>query len=70
MSGDRQVVRPAVESGQRDLTCSIHPDSGKFGYPIHHVETRDQWRSWLEAHHDQARGVWLCSWRNSTGRPR
>lgn len=55
----------------RDLaSCSEHPAEGKFGYPIHHVETRAQWRAWLEAHHDDTRGVWLCSWRTATNRPR
>jgi uncharacterized protein YdeI (YjbR/CyaY-like superfamily) len=54
-----------------DLTsCSDHPSTGKFDFPIHHVETRAQWRAWLEAHHDDTRGVWLCSWRTSTQRPR
>ena len=36
--------------------------------PIFHAETRAQWRAWLAANHDSARGVWLCSWRGSTGR--
>lgn len=53
-----------------DATCSDHPATGKFGYPIHHVETRAQWRAWLETHHHDTRGVWLCSWRASTNRPR
>lgn len=51
-------------------SCSSHPATGTFGFPIHHVETRAQWRAWLEAHHHDTRGVWLCSWRSSTGRPR
>ena len=37
--------------------------------PIFHAETRTQWRAWLEANHDSARGVWLCSWRGRTGKP-
>jgi uncharacterized protein YdeI (YjbR/CyaY-like superfamily) len=53
-----------------DGSCSSHPSTGKFGYPIHHVETRAQWRAWLEAHHGDTRGVWLCSWRTPTNRPR
>jgi uncharacterized protein YdeI (YjbR/CyaY-like superfamily) len=48
----------------------VHPLTWKFDYPIFHAETRTQWRSWLEDHHSSARGVWLCSWRNHTGRPR
>lgn len=51
-------------------TSSDHPATWKFGYPVYHAETRDQWRSWLAAEHDSAPGVWLCSWRSSTGRPR
>jgi uncharacterized protein YdeI (YjbR/CyaY-like superfamily) len=47
----------------------VHPATGKFGYPIYHAETRDQWRAWLEANHESAPGVWLCSWRTATGRP-
>jgi uncharacterized protein YdeI (YjbR/CyaY-like superfamily) len=51
-------------------SCSEHPAEGTFGFPIHHVETRAQWRAWLEAHHADTRGVWLCSWRTATNRPR
>ena len=50
--------------------ASDHPATWKFGYPIYHVETRPQWRSWLEHNHTSTRGVWLCSWRTGTGRPR
>ena len=49
-------------------TSSDHPATWKFGYPIYHAETRGQWRSWLEANHEAAPGVWLCSWRAATGR--
>jgi uncharacterized protein YdeI (YjbR/CyaY-like superfamily) len=28
------------------------------------------WRSWLAAHHDQERGVWVVSWRTGSGRER
>lgn len=42
----------------------------KFEYPMYHAESRGQVRAWLERHHDTARGVWLCSWRTPTGRPR
>ena len=51
-------------------TRSSHPATWKFGYPIHHAETRAEWRAWLDANHGAARGVWLCSWRAATGRPR
>jgi uncharacterized protein YdeI (YjbR/CyaY-like superfamily) len=33
-----------------------------------HAETRDQWRGWLGAHHHEPDGVWLVSWKKSTGR--
>lgn len=49
--------------------ASDHPDTWKFGFPIHHAESRASWRGWLTEHHDEERGVWLCSWRAATGRP-
>jgi len=49
---------------------SDHPPTWKFDLPIFHAESRAQWRAWLTANHDTARGVWLCSWRTPTGRPR
>lgn len=51
-------------------SASDHPDTWKFDYPIHHAESRAQWRCWLELHHRTERGVWLCSWRASSDRPR
>jgi uncharacterized protein YdeI (YjbR/CyaY-like superfamily) len=50
-------------------SCSEHPATWKFGYPVYHAETRAQWRSWLAANHDITPGVWLCSWKPGTGRP-
>ena len=50
-------------------SSSDHPATWKFGYPVYHAESRTQWRAWLAANHDIARGVWLCSWRSSTGKP-
>jgi uncharacterized protein YdeI (YjbR/CyaY-like superfamily) len=50
-------------------SSSDHPATWKFDYPIYHAESRAQWRAWLVANHDSARGVWLCSWRSTTGRP-
>jgi uncharacterized protein YdeI (YjbR/CyaY-like superfamily) len=49
---------------------SAHPPTWKFDYPIIHAETRTQWRNWLTHNRTSAQGVWLCSWRNTTGRPR
>lgn len=51
-------------------SCSSHPATWSFDYPIYHAETRCQWRTWLAVHHASERGVWLCSWRPATGRPR
>lgn len=51
-------------------SASDHPATWRFGYPIYHVETRPQWRSWLEHNHASTRGVWLCSWRTGSGRGR
>lgn len=51
-------------------TASDHPGTWKFDYPIYHAETRPAFRSWLEEHHDSERGMWLCSWRTPTGKPR
>jgi len=49
---------------------SAHPPTWKFDYPIIHAETREQWRVWLAHNATSTRGVWLCSWRATTGRPR
>lgn len=51
-------------------SASDHPATWKFDYPIFHAETRAQWRAWLLDNHTSTRGVWLCSWRTGTGRPR
>jgi uncharacterized protein YdeI (YjbR/CyaY-like superfamily) len=32
--------------------------------------TRAEWRAWLEQHHAQTEGVWLISYKKSTGKPR
>jgi uncharacterized protein YdeI (YjbR/CyaY-like superfamily) len=50
-------------------SASDHPETWKFGYPIYHAESRAAVRAWLEHNHAAARGVWLATWRSSTGRP-
>lgn len=37
---------------------------------VPHVEAddRETWRAWLDANHATARGVWLVTWRRSSGR--
>ena len=42
-------------------------ETGAFGYPIVHVETRAELRDWLVAHHETVPGVWVGSWRGSHG---
>jgi uncharacterized protein YdeI (YjbR/CyaY-like superfamily) len=37
--------------------------------PRVHAETRAEWRAWLAAHHADASGAWLVSWRPGAGRP-
>ena len=34
-----------------------------------HVEDRAQWRTWLAEHHADSPGVWVVTWKPSTGRP-
>ncbi len=34
-----------------------------------HPETREEWRAWLDANHATSPGVWVVSWKKSTGRP-
>jgi uncharacterized protein YdeI (YjbR/CyaY-like superfamily) len=34
-----------------------------------HVETRQEWREWLMNNHTRGVGVWLVSWKRTTGRP-
>lgn len=33
------------------------------------VETREEWRAWLERNHGTSPGVWLVSWKKATGKP-
>jgi|SRR5579859_5522117 len=35
-----------------------------------HPKTRAEWRRWLKAHHTQAEGVWLITYKKATGKPR
>jgi uncharacterized protein YdeI (YjbR/CyaY-like superfamily) len=38
-------------------------------YERFHPESRSEWRRWLAANHASSPGVWLVSWRRSTGKP-
>lgn len=33
------------------------------------METRPEWRAWLEGNHDRSPGVWLVTWKKASGRP-
>jgi uncharacterized protein YdeI (YjbR/CyaY-like superfamily) len=33
------------------------------------VETRAQWRRWLESHHERESGLWLVTWKKASGKP-
>ena len=33
-----------------------------------HPESRSEWRRWLAANHTSSPGVWLVSWKRSTGK--
>jgi uncharacterized protein YdeI (YjbR/CyaY-like superfamily) len=41
-----------------------------IGHERIHLETRAEWRAWLEAHHDTSQGVGLVHWRAASGRSR
>ena len=49
-------------------TASDHPTSWKFDFDVYHPVDLAAWRTWLEANHDSARGVWVVSWKKSSGR--
>ena len=49
-------------------SASEHPSTWKFDFPIYHPVDLPAWRRWLEAHHDDTRGVWVASWRKGSGR--
>jgi uncharacterized protein YdeI (YjbR/CyaY-like superfamily) len=49
-------------------SASEHPSTWKFDFPIFHPVDLPAWRRWLEAHHDDTRGVWVASWRKGSGR--
>jgi uncharacterized protein YdeI (YjbR/CyaY-like superfamily) len=49
-------------------SASEHPSTWKFDFPIFHPVDLQAWRRWLEAHHDDSRGVWVASWRKGSGR--
>lgn len=67
MERDEQASNPATPVPP---SSSSHPATWNFDYPVYHAETRAQVRAWLLHNHRTAPGLWLCSWRTPTGRPR
>ena len=43
---------------------SAHPRDGR---PMLLVESREEWRGWLESNHDSSKGVWLVLWKKGSG---
>ena len=43
--------------------------AGPDGRALVHAETRAEWRDWLARNHAESAGVWLVSWKRTTGRP-
>jgi uncharacterized protein YdeI (YjbR/CyaY-like superfamily) len=33
------------------------------------IEDQSQWRAWLDAHHATSPGIWLVTWKKTSGRP-
>jgi uncharacterized protein YdeI (YjbR/CyaY-like superfamily) len=58
--------RPSGASGSPS-SASEHPARWKFDFPVFHPADRAAWRAWLTANHDEARGVWVVSWRKASG---
>jgi uncharacterized protein YdeI (YjbR/CyaY-like superfamily) len=53
----------------RPLTsASDHPARWKFDLPIFHPADLAAWRAWLERHHADEKGVWVATWRRTSGR--
>ncbi len=46
--------------------AAVHPQDGR---PLLHLETRPQWRAWLEQNHRNSDGVWLVSWKKAAQKP-
>jgi uncharacterized protein YdeI (YjbR/CyaY-like superfamily) len=46
------------------------PKSSATEYPRIHPKTAAEWRRWLHANHDKARGVWLVAYKAATGKAR
>jgi uncharacterized protein YdeI (YjbR/CyaY-like superfamily) len=40
----------------------------KFDLPIFHPPDLAAWRAWLEQHHADGKGVWVATWRRTSGR--
>lgn len=49
-------------------SASDHPTTWKFDFPVFHPVDLSAWRAWLAENHDSERGVWVVSWKASSGR--
>jgi uncharacterized protein YdeI (YjbR/CyaY-like superfamily) len=47
-------------------SASKHPARWKFDLSVYHPPDLAAWRSWLEANHAAAKGVWVVSWRTGS----
>ena len=56
---------PRAGAGGRRLVAVAVED-----YERVHAASRPEWRTWLAANHASSPGVWLVSWKRSTGKPR
>jgi uncharacterized protein YdeI (YjbR/CyaY-like superfamily) len=59
---------PVMSASDVPATATEHPETWTFGFAIYHPTDLAAWRSWLAHHHDQARGVWVATWRKESGR--
>ena len=55
-----------AEDGGAAREVGTHSADGRA---LIHAESRAQWRSWLERHHEHSSGAWLVTWKKASGRP-
>lgn len=49
-------------------SASDHPPTWTFDLAVYHPPDLPAWRSWLHAHHATERGVWVVTWKQTSGR--
>jgi uncharacterized protein YdeI (YjbR/CyaY-like superfamily) len=65
MSLESPAANPDDTNASKEQPVVAHLDREKV-----HAETVPAWREWLLANHQAADGVWLISWKTTTGRTR